>query len=475
MNFKCVKKIDGQYDKIVIFTDSTKLILPDYFSKESQKNIKTLISKEEFLPEESKKVELNLVDGDSVTNLIISWLGDPKKLDAKSLREHIYDTLKNITGKVLVAFEDPELDNPGVIAEVVEHINYKFDKYLSKKKDKFLQVEYLTEKRVPKLLEGYELAKISNIVKDLINEQSEVMTPHALAMKAQELGKEFGFEVEILDEHNAYDLGMHSYLSVARAAHHRPYVIVMRYFGDEKHEYKYGLVGKGLTYDTGGLSLKPTASMLGMKEDMGGAATMIGAMCSVAKMKLKKNVVCVVAACENSIGPNAYRPGDIVNTMNGKTVEVTNTDAEGRLTLIDALTYIIRNEKVDEVIDAATLTGAIMVALGEDVTGVFSNDDKAAKKLIEASENWNEFFWQMPMFDSFKRYLKSDIADLQNTGSRFGGSVNAAKFLEEFVEGKRWIHLDIAGTVFSHNSGNPYYEKGPTGQVFRTIYSYIKD
>lgn len=160
--------------------------------------------------------------------------------------------------------------------------------------------------------------------------------------------------------------------------------------------------------------------------------------------------------------------------MNGKTVEVTNTDAEGRLTLIDALTYIIRKEKVDEIVDAATLTGAVMIALGEDVTGVFSNDNEAAKKLIDASENWYEYFWQMPMYDTYKRYFKSDIADMQNTGSRMGGSVNAAKFLEEFVEGKKWIHLDIAGTAFS-NGGNPYYnKKGATGQVFRTVYSYIK-
>lgn len=268
---------------------------------------------------------------------------------------------------------------------------------------------------------------------------------------------------------------MTAYLAVARAAHHRPYVIVMRYKGDAKSKYTYGLVGKGLTYDTGGLSLKPTESMLTMRCDMGGAATMIGAMCSIAKMKLKKNVTCVVAACENSIGPNAYRPGDILTAMNGKTIEVTNTDAEGRLTLADALTYIVRKEKVNEVIDAATLTGAVMVALGEDVTGVFTNDDKMAKKVIEASENWNEYFWQMPMFDIFKKNLKSPYADMQNTGVRWGGSTNAAKFLEEFIDDTKWVHLDIAGTAWA-SGANPYYcQKGATGQVFRTVYSYIKD
>ena len=418
---------------------------------------------------------MTLVNKKKVIDFIIVGLGEKKKLDAKNIRQYLFDGLKNITGKVFVSFDDKDLDNMDVIAEVVEHINYKFDKYFSKKKEEFLEVSYLTDKKAPKLIEGYELAKISNIVKDLVNEQAEVLNPKELADRAVKLGKEFGFEVEILDEKKAQKLGMTAYLAVARAAHHRPYVIVMRYKGDAKSKYTYGLVGKGLTYDTGGLSLKPTDSMLTMRCDMGGAATMIGTMCAVAKMKIKKNVTCVVAACENSIGPNAYRPGDILTAMNGKTIEVTNTDAEGRLTLADALTYIVRKEKVNEVIDAATLTGAVMVALGEDVTGVFTNDDKMARKVIDASENWNEYFWQMPMFDIYKKNLKSPYAYMQNTGVRWGGSTNAAKFLEEFIDDTKWVHLDIAGTAWA-SGANPYYsQKGATGQVFRTVYSYIKD
>lgn len=474
MNFKCVKKFENTYDRYVVLVSSDKIILPDYIKKENKKFVEEVIKKNDFKAKSSEKIEITLQQDKKIMSLVLIGLGEKKALNSKNTRQYIYDCLKDYTGKVLLSFADKELDNMDIVADVVEHINYKFDKYLSKKKEKFLEVEYLTDKKVPKLIEGYELAKISNIVKDLINEHSEALTPKALADKAVDLGKEFGFEVEILDEKKAAKLGMKSYLSVARAAFHRPYVIVMRYVGNKASKYIHGLVGKGLTYDTGGLSLKPNDSMLGMKQDMGGAATMIGAMCALAKMKVKKNITCVVAACENSIGPNAYRPGDVIDTMNGKTVEVTNTDAEGRLTLIDALTYIIRKEKVDEIVDAATLTGAVMIALGEDVTGVFSNDNEAAKKLMDASENWYEYFWQMPMYDTYKRYYKSDIADMQNTGSRMGGSINAAKFLEEFVEGKKWIHLDIAGTAFS-NGGNPYYnKKGATGQVFRTVYSYIK-
>ena len=475
MSFQCVKKYEDSCDKYVLVAISKKVVLPDYLDKESKKLAETVIKKNKFTAKASEKISMTLVNKKKVIDFMVIGLGEQKKLNAKNIRQYLFDGLKNITGKVLLSFDSKDLDDIDTIAEVIEHINYKFDKYLTKKKEKFLEVSYLTDKKVPKLIEGYELAKISNIVKDLVNEQAEVLNPKELADRATKLGKEFGFEVEILDEKKAQKLGMTAYLAVARAAHHRPYVIVMRYKGDAKSKYTYGLVGKGLTYDTGGLSLKPTESMLTMRCDMGGAATMIGAMCSIAKMKLKKNVTCVVAACENSIGPNAYRPGDILTAMNGKTIEVTNTDAEGRLTLADALTYIVRKEKVNEVIDAATLTGAVMVALGEDVTGVFTNDDKMAKKVIEASENWNEYFWQMPMFDIFKKNLKSPYADMQNTGVRWGGSTNAAKFLEEFIDDTKWVHLDIAGTAWA-SGANPYYsQKGATGQVFRTVYSYIKD
>ena len=475
MSFQCVKKYEDSYDKYVLVAISKKVVLPDYLDKESKKLAETVIKKNKFTAKASEKISMTLVNKKKVIDFMVIGLGEQKKLNAKNIRQYLFDGLKNITGKVLLSFDSKDLDDIDTVAEVIEHINYKFDKYLTKKKEKFLEVSYLTDKKVPKLIEGYELAKISNIVKDLVNEQAEVLNPKELADRATKLGKKFGFDVEILDEKKAQKLEMNAYLSVARAAYHRPYVIVMRYKGDAKSKYTYGLVGKGLTYDTGGLSLKPTDSMLTMRCDMGGAGTMMGVMCAVAKMKVKKNVTCVIAACENSIGPNAYRPGDILTAMNGKTIEITNTDAEGRLTLADALTYIVRKEKVDEIIDAATLTGAVMVALGEDVTGVFTNNDEMAKEIISASNNWNEYFWQMPMFDIFKKNLKSPYADMQNTGVRWGGSTNAAKFLEEFIDDTKWTHLDIAGTAWA-SGANPYYsQKGATGQVFRTVFSYLKN
>jgi len=406
MSFNCVKKVEDDYDKYVLVSTTGKINLPDYLDKKSKDLAKAVIEKNEFTAKASEKLAMTLVNNKKVIDFVIVGLGDKAKLDCKNIRQYLFDTLKNETGKVLLSFANEELDNMDIVVE---------------------------------------------------------------------LGKQFGFQAEIMDEKKIQKLGMNAYLGVARAAHHRPYLIVMRYKGDEKSKYTHGLVGKGLTYDTGGLSLKPTASMLTMRCDMGGAGTMMGVMCAVAKMKVKKNVTCVIAACENSIGPNAYRPGDILTAMNGKTIEITNTDAEGRLTLADALTYIVRKEKVDEIIDAATLTGAVMVALGEDVTGVFTNNDEMAKEIISASNNWNEYFWQMPMFDIFKKNFKSPYADMQNSGSRWGGSTNAAKFLEEFIDDTKWTHLDIAGTAWA-SGANPYYsQKGATGQVFRTVFSYLKN
>ena len=257
MSFQCVKKYEDSYDKYVLAATSEKVVLPDYLDKESKKLAETVIKKNKFTAKASEKISMTLVNKKKVIDFIIIGLGELKKINAKNIRQYLFDGLKNITGKVLLSFDSKDLDDIDIVAEVVEHINYKFDKYLSKKKEDFLEVSYLTDKKVPKLIEGYELAKISNIVKDLVNEQAEVLNPKELADRATKLGKEFGFNVEILDEKKAQKLGMNAYLSVARAAYHRPYVIIMRYKGDPSQKpYTYGLVGKGLTYDTGGLKWK---------------------------------------------------------------------------------------------------------------------------------------------------------------------------------------------------------------------------
>lgn len=473
MSLEIIEKIEKIYSKTISLVSEDGFRFCDYISDKNKMFIEKMMEKNSFTGKKGEKLEVSFLERDSLITILFLGTGKKENINRDIMREVIYNGLKDITGDILIGSEDEDLIDVEIIGEVAEHIDYKFDKYMSEKKDKKLNIYYFKEKNSINIIEGKELGKIINIVRDLINEPACIITPEKLAEEAEKLGKEFGFETEILDEKEAEKLGMKAFLAVGRASVNRPKVIVMRYKGDSKSEKRIGLVGKGLTYDTGGLSLKPTSSMLDMKTDMGGAATVIGTMCALGKMKIKKNVTAVIAACENAIGSNAYRPGDIIESMNGKTIEITNTDAEGRLTLADALTYIIRKENIDEVIDTATLTGAIMVALGDNVTGVFSNSDENYKKLEIAGKYWGEKYWQMPIFEEYRDIIKSDVADLKNSAGRLAGSITAAKFLEEFVEGKPWMHLDIAGTVFSEKNGK-YFKKGATGQVVRTLYSYIK-
>lgn len=473
MSLEIIEKIEGIYSKTVSLVSEGDFRLCEYISDKNKIFIEKVMEKNSFTGKKGEKLEVSFLEGEALVTILFLGIGKKENMNRDIMREVIYNGLKDVTGDILIGSEDKELIDIEVIGEVAEHIDYKFDKYISEKKDKKLNIYYFMEKNDINIIEGKELGKIINIVRDLINEPACVITPEKLAEEAEKLGKEFGFEVEIMDEKEAEKLGMKAFLAVGRASINRPKVIVMRYNGDSESEKRIGLVGKGLTYDTGGLSLKPTSSMLDMKTDMGGAATVIGTMCVLGKMKIRRNVTAVVAACENAIGSNAYRPGDIIGSMNGKTIEITNTDAEGRLTLADALTYIIRKENVDEVIDVATLTGAIMVALGDNVTGVFSNSDENYKKLEAAGKYWGEKYWQMPIFEEYRDIIKSDVADLKNSAGRLAGSITAAKFLEEFIEEKPWMHLDIAGTAFSEKNGK-YFKKGATGQVVRTLYSYIK-
>ena len=312
-----------------------------------------------------------------------------------------------------------------------------------------------------------------DVTRNLVDLPANIINPITLAERTVELGKEFGFEVEVLDDNKIQELGMNLLYSVGKASVTKPRLIVMRYFGDRDSKDIMGLVGKGLTYDTGGLCIKPADSMMNMKDDMTGGATVIGAMCAIAKNRLKKNVVAVVPACENAINGNSYRPGDIIKSMNGKYVEIINTDAEGRLALADAITYIVRNEKVSEIIDVATLTGAMMVALGTFTTGVFSNRDEVYSLLEKSCSKYGERIWRMPLDEEFAEDLKSDVADLKHMGARWGGAISAAKFLEIFAEGTPWTHMDIAGTAY--NNSSKWYKKGASGVHVRGLYEYCKN
>lgn len=286
------------------------------------------------------------------------------------------------------------------------------------------------------------------------------------------MGQEIGLEVEVMDEKQVAELGMKAFLAVGGSSEKQPRLIVMRHMGEPENDEILGLVGKGLTYDTGGYSLKPTDSMKTMHSDMGGAAAVIGAMHAIAKNKVKKNVIAVVAACENVISAGSYKPGDIIDSMAGKTIEIGNTDAEGRLTLADAVTYSIEKEKVTKIIDVATLTGAVLVALGTSTTGVITNDTAFYESLVKVSEKTGEQFWRLPSTKEYAKLNKSTVADLKNVGGRNAGTITAGLFVGEFVQGLPWMHLDIAGTAWA-DSSEGYLSKGGTGVPVRSLYALV--
>lgn len=349
--------------------------------------------------------------------------------------------------------------------------DYEFKKYKTNHKAKIIDtINIYTKEDVSKGIEkGRLLGETTIVARDLVNEPANVIYPETLANEVTKLGKEYGFEVDVYEEEKIKALGMEAFLSVAKGSQKKPRFIVMRYMPNKEDKEILGLVGKGLTFDTGGYSIKPTNSMVNMKTDMGGAASVIGAMCAIAKDKLDKNVVAVVAACENAISGRAYKPGDIINSMGKKTIEILNTDAEGRLTLADAVYYIVNNEKVTSVLDIATLTGAAIVALGTVASGVITNNDEFYNELENASKLSGEKIWRMPVFDEYKSLIKGDEADLKNSAGREGGCITAGLFVGEFVGNTPWLHVDIAGTSESAKSTG-YKSKGATGEGVRTLY-----
>ena len=458
-------------------------------NEEINKNIALANDRKLFSGKEGELYTFNINLNDSIKTIFVVGLGKEEKFNL--------DKLRNVTGKVIKKASELKLNSvflrlPKTDLFNIENLvknaivssylaNYTFNKYKTSIKeatDLEVSVGVCGVESSKEIEEVIEEAKIIAegilIARDLVNEPSNVIYPETLAQKAEEIGQESGFEVEVSGLDRIKELKMEAFYNVAKGSVKEPKLIVMRYFGDSSNkENILGLVGKGLTYDSGGYSIKPTDGMLDMKSDMGGAASVIGAMSIIAKRKLNINVVAVVAACENLISGDAYKPGEVIGTMAGKTIEVVNTDAEGRLTLVDAVHYIITEEKVKEVIDLATLTGAALVALGDTTTAVVTNNDKFYEELKSVSEYTGEKMWQLPAFDEYKELIKSDIADLKNSGGRYAGTITAGLFIEAFVQDKPWLHLDIAGTAWSSKNSN-LGVKGGTGAPVHTLYELAK-
>lgn len=357
---------------------------------------------------------------------------------------------------------------------------YKFDKFLSKKEDdKDIKLsKVIIVKPNIKLNFGEVIDRVRVVVdsvflaRDLQNLPSNIATPTYISNVAKEECEKVGVKVRIIDKKEAEEMGMNLFLAVAKGAAEEPKFVVMEYEGGG--DKWYGLVGKGVTFDTGGISLKPSDKMEDMKFDMSGAASVIATMVAIAKLKLKINVVGITPLTENMPGGRATKPGDIVKGMGGIYVEIINTDAEGRLILADALEYIKRY-KPEFVIDTATLTGACMVALGYEAAGLMGNDEEVKQIIKKSSDETYERVWELPLWDDYDEYIKSNFADVKNVGNRYGGAITAAAFLKKFVDYK-WAHLDIAGTAYSEKE-KYYIPKGGTGfgvRLFVDIFEKIQ-
>jgi len=424
--------------------------------------------------------------------LTLVGLGKAEKISHRGLRAAIYALGKTARRhrdrKIGVAF-CASFPNASVeastrlAADLVAQSDYKYAAYITSAEAK-KRTEIACTLVAPASLDRRAVARVAaqsvvltnaiRTVKDLGNGPGNLVTPTQLAKRAQEVARESGIRCTVFDKKQIQKMKMGGLLAVNRGSAQEPRFIVMEYVPTGRRPRKtVCLVGKGITFDSGGISLKPGERMEEMKFDMCGAAAVIGTMQAVAKLKLPHRVIALIPSTENLPSGTAYKPGDIVTTMSGKTIEVVNTDAEGRVILADALSYAARF-KPDHLIDYATLTGACVVALGGEATGLFSTDDELAARLTAAGEEVGERLWRMPVWDDYKDYIKSEWADMKNSGGRAAGAISAALFLREFVSCPSWAHLDIAGTAWADNE-TARETKGSTGVGVRATVRFLEE
>ena len=356
---------------------------------------------------------------------------------------------------------------------------YSFRRHITKEAEhgeiKQLLIVGSDETKLPILEQGcYKgrvLAEATNLARDMVNEPANYMTPNHMAEMAAKLAETYGLELSVLEREQMQELGMGALLGVAQGSRQPPKFIVLHYRGGDSTEIDVALVGKGITFDSGGISIKPSEKMDEMKGDMAGGAAVMAAISAIAQLKPKINVTAMIPATENLPGDSALKPGDILTAMNGKTIEIVSTDAEGRLTLADALGYA-KKLGAKRVVDVATLTGACRIALADVCSGAFGNNQELIDKVIAAGAEAGELIWQMPMYEEYKEQNKSEVADIKNVGGKYGGAITAAQFLTEFVGDTPWVHLDIAGTSLSEKE-RTYRVKGATGVPVRTLVNLV--
>ncbi len=424
--------------------------------------------------------------------ILLVGLGKEPAFSLRSLRQITSSTVKFLTEKQLGNFllvlpqlpiKKTALDERiQVITEGILLADYRYDRYLPKVDagrpvvvghvDLLISTPENTATAKSAVAAAEAIVSGVCFARDLVNAPGNLKSPKYMAMQAVAMAEKVGIQANLLDRRELERQGFGAMLGVAQGSEQEPYLIVLKYQGGNEADKPIALVGKGVTFDAGGISLKPAEKMDEMKMDMGGAAAVLGTMQAAAKMKLPINLIAVVPAVENMPSGTAIRPGDILTSLSGKTIEVLNTDAEGRLILADALTYVGRYQP-RVVIDLATLTGACIIALGNQAAAVLGNNDGLIRELLKAGERSGERFWQLPLWEEYTELIKSDFADVKNTGGRAAGTITAAAFLQQFADKYRWAHLDIAGMAWAEQ-GKAGQPKGGTGFAVRALIEYLR-
>ncbi|WP_299743771.1 leucyl aminopeptidase [Rossellomorea sp. y25] len=446
----------------------------------------TQLVKDGDISSEAKKVSKIHTFGKLETKrLLFVGLGKQKELTFDSLKESLGVASKALKEMKMSSFsvaldtfvseEMTATDAAHAFTEAFTMSTYEFHGYKKKSNRPEVQVESIEfftssdSKEVEMALHiGSAFGNGVNSARTLVNTPGNLLTSTKLAEYALELAERYNFEVEILDKEEMEHLGMGALLAVNQGSVEPPKMIVLKYSGKDEWKDVIGLVGKGITFDTGGYSIKPKDGIVGMKADMGGAAAVLGAMEIIGEIKPEQNVVAVIPSTDNMVSGSAFKPDDVITSMSGKTIEVLNTDAEGRLALADGMTYA-KHQGANYLVDVATLTGGVIIALGEDKTGALTNNEAFFEQVLEASGESGEYIWQLPYTENDKKRVRgSDIADLNNSPGRAGHAIMGGAFVGEFAEGLPWVHLDIAGTATTKGS----YELGPaggTGVMARTL------
>ena len=475
---------------IGVFADKSLTPTAKVVDKASKGFISKLIDQESFQGKTGQCLSLFQVANTHYEHVLLVGCGKPQELTPAAFLKIVSCAMKGLfaSNTTLATCYLTELsvsghDLPWKVKQITEFAwenAYRFDLFKSEKasalklKELVIHLDNTRQQTACEaaLKQGLAVATGVNLTKNLANTPSNICTPSFLAHQAKDLAKSYAkLSIKVLEEKDMQKLGMGALLAVSQGSAEDAKLICMEYRGGSKSQKPVALVGKGITFDTGGNSLKPADSMVGMKYDMCGAATVLGTLKAIAELKLPINVVGIIPAVENMPGGTAYKPEDILTSMSGQTIEVISTDAEGRLVLADALTYCERY-KPDVVIDIATLTGAVVIALGFHATGLLSNHEPLAKDLLKAGEEACDRAWQLPLWDEYQEQIKSPFADISNTGGRSAGTITAACFLERFAKKFHWAHLDVAGTAAMMMGTS---ERRATGRPVPMLVQYLID